>query len=226
MAPPTISPHTCSAIIKLVFEYSLKTASSTGGEMFQEEPHRQEYASPLWQDHWMVHGLYQTCVKTVNGLGFTSNHNPDILSYDHPGFLPSFNTAPTPVQWGLRRSGYATAIVWEGCWVIYGPCVIGMEYVMSPGLISNHTPDMLSYHPGFLISKLQNCTSTIRWWSVPWVSASPQTTPQACSVVTLLIWLSFRTAPPPGNEIVHGGHTGLNILHGYGKSVEQCMDHV
>ena len=155
MAPPTISPHTCSAIIKLVFEYSLKTASSTGGEMFQEEPHRQEYASPLWQDHWMVHGLYQTCVKTVNGLGFTSNHNPDILSYDHPGFLPSFNTAPTPVQWGLRRSGYATAIVWEGCWVIYGPCVIGMEYVMSPGLISNHTPDMLSYHPGFWI-ELEN----------------------------------------------------------------------
>ena len=52
-------------------------------------------------------------------------------------------------------SGYATAIVWEGCWVIYGPCVIGMEYVMSPGLISNHTPDMLSYHPGFWI-ELEN----------------------------------------------------------------------
>ena len=115
-----------------------------------------------------------------------------------------------------------------------------MKCSMSQSFTSNHTPDMLSYHPGFLIM-LQKCTS-IRWWVDPrrilwvwicyhamagvlysactmldrcgtyqWVMASLTTTPHIFSTITLVFWSIFKTAPQPGCEVIRGG----SCRHGY-----------
>ena len=101
----------------------------------------------------------------LDDLGWQPIHTPDMLSY-YLVFWAGFRTAPPPadkvIQGRSYISWYATTL-WQAWWVMNGPCLTCVEHTKGRGFTYNHTPDILSYHPGFLI-KLQNCTST-RWWS-------------------------------------------------------------
>ena len=58
---------------------------------------------------------------------------------------------------------------------------------------------------------LSHCYGNVGWcidhiWQVcnmSWITASPQTTYHTCSAVILVFWLSFKTVPPPDEEVVH-----------------------
>ena len=132
--------QTCPAIT-LVFGWSSKTALA----LVQEGSQRYRYTTTLWKGCPVMYGPCLTAWQVGNtswvpaSTSTTTQTCSDIILV----FGLSLKTLKS-------RSGQATTLRQE-CWVIHWPCLICVEYDMSYGFTSNHTPVMVSYHPGFLI---------------------------------------------------------------------------